>query len=70
MARKNNLTDVIPRAENILTIAILSIVITAPLGAVGISVGGPKLLTLGDQQSNKKYTNDVNVEQTRDDERV
>jgi NhaP-type Na+/H+ or K+/H+ antiporter len=31
--------------EMILAIAVLSIVVTAPLGAIGIKVFGPKLLT-------------------------
>lgn len=32
-------------AEDVLTICILSIVVTAPLGAILISLSGPKLLT-------------------------
>ncbi|XP_065223901.1 sodium/hydrogen exchanger 9B2-like isoform X3 [Planococcus citri] len=68
MAKKTHQDDAIPWAQNILTIAILSIVITAPIGAVGISVGGPKLLS--NQPPNKKYPNELPVQRTKDEERV
>lgn len=32
------------RGEEVLTVAVLSILITAPLGAVGASLAGPRLL--------------------------
>lgn len=32
-------------AEQVLTVAVLSILLTAPIGAIGILAGGPRLLT-------------------------
>lgn len=39
------MTDAEPYARDVLTIAVLSILLTAPVGAIGISVGGPRLLS-------------------------
>ncbi|KAF4525946.1 hypothetical protein B566_EDAN000737 [Ephemera danica] len=36
--------EVIELAEQVLTVAVLSILVTAPIGAIGISVSGPRLL--------------------------
>ncbi|XP_046675876.1 sodium/hydrogen exchanger 9B2-like isoform X3 [Homalodisca vitripennis] len=44
--RDENPTQVdIDRGEQILTIAVLSILVTAPLGSIGITLGGPRLLS-------------------------
>ncbi|XP_025095637.1 sodium/hydrogen exchanger 9B2-like isoform X1 [Pomacea canaliculata] len=43
-ARDNNKTDLIPLGEQILTLAVLSILMTAPLGAVLIVITGKRLL--------------------------
>ncbi|XP_065223892.1 putative SLC9B1-like protein SLC9B1P1 [Planococcus citri] len=45
LATKRGQEDYIQWAEDILTIVVLSILITAPIGAIGITVGGPRLLT-------------------------
>lgn len=39
----------IDRGEQMLTIAVLSILVTAPLGSIGITLGGPRLLSRGDE---------------------
>jgi NhaP-type Na+/H+ or K+/H+ antiporter len=44
-AIKNGLDEYVPMGEQILTLAVLSILITAPLGAISILALGPKLLT-------------------------
>ncbi|XP_071453929.1 sodium/hydrogen exchanger 9B2-like isoform X2 [Hetaerina americana] len=41
----NDGEDILGLASKILTIAVLSILMTAPLGAVGIALSGPRLLT-------------------------
>ncbi|XP_054283268.1 sodium/hydrogen exchanger 9B2-like isoform X2 [Macrosteles quadrilineatus] len=38
------LLEDVARAEDILTVAVLSILITSPLGAIGATLGGPRLL--------------------------
>ncbi|XP_065224147.1 sodium/hydrogen exchanger 9B2-like isoform X2 [Planococcus citri] len=45
LANKTGRDDDIQWAQNILTIVVLSILITATIGAIGITVGGPRLLT-------------------------
>lgn len=52
--------DVIPWAQNVLTIAVLSILVTAPIGAIGISLGGPRLLST--ELPVKKYKKNETVE--------
>lgn len=41
----------IDRGEQMLTIAVLSILVTAPLGSIGITLGGPRLLSRGDEDN-------------------
>jgi hypothetical protein len=45
-ARKEDPVDIskLELASQVLTIAVLSILITAPIGAVGIYIAGPRLL--------------------------
>ncbi len=45
LAMRRELEEFIPISRQVLTVAVLSILITAPIGAVGIAVGGRKLLT-------------------------
>ncbi|KAK7590370.1 hypothetical protein V9T40_001983 [Parthenolecanium corni] len=52
--RHENMTSVVPYARDILTIAVLSILITAPIGAIGIAVGGPRLLSTDKPQYRTK----------------
>lgn len=49
------MTDAEPYARDVLTIAVLSILLTAPVGAIGISVGGPRLLSNEPVVKVKKY---------------
>lgn len=44
MVTRLGTTNVEPYARDLLTVTVLSILITAPAGALGISVGGPLLL--------------------------
>ena len=41
----------LPKAELVLTIAVMSIMLTAPLGSVAIALSGPKLLTKTDKST-------------------
>lgn len=41
-------------AKSALTIAVLAILVTAPIGAIGISVGGPRLLSKEAPVKNKE----------------
>lgn len=50
-----HMTDAEPYARDVLTIAVLSILLTAPVGAIGISVGGPRLLSNEPVVKVKKY---------------
>lgn len=61
LAKSNKRPDVEPWAKNVLTIAVISILITAPIGAVGISLGGPRLLS-NEPVPNKKYKKDKQIE--------
>lgn len=44
LAKKNNDPDSIQWAQQVLTVVVLSILLTAPIGAIGITLGGLKLL--------------------------
>lgn len=57
LAINKGLIEFVPVAHQILTIAVISILITAPLGAIGIMVAGPKLLTR-DRSSADENEND------------
>ena len=59
MARHKNDEELINNATLVLTIAVLSILITAPLGAICISLGGNKLLN---RDSNIETTFDNTLE--------
>lgn len=52
--RKPEMSAMVPHARDILTIAVLSILITAPVGAIGISIGGPRLLSTDIPKSRAK----------------
>ncbi len=54
-----------PLAQQILTIAVLSIIITAPIGAIGISVGGQALLN-----KNRRCTEDTEPDEIRNQDAV
>lgn len=45
LAKRNSAQDAVAWAQSVLSIAILSILATAPIGAIGIALGGPKLLS-------------------------
>ncbi|KAK7582286.1 hypothetical protein V9T40_013731 [Parthenolecanium corni] len=66
LATKNNVFAAIPLAENVLTIAVLSILLTAPVGAIGIALGGPRLLSKDDTidgvKDKKNQQNMVEIE--------
>ena len=55
---RNANTEIIRIGEQILTIAVLSILITAPLGATALGLSGPKLL----------QKHDIRVKVVQDDE--
>lgn len=44
LAKKSGDEDFILWAQEVLTIVVLSILLTAPVGAIGITLGGPRLL--------------------------
>lgn len=44
----------IDRGEQVLTIAVLSILVTAPLGSIGITLGGPRLLSAEDPREDNE----------------
>ncbi|XP_065223902.1 sodium/hydrogen exchanger 9B2-like isoform X4 [Planococcus citri] len=44
LANRSRQQDSIQWAQDVLTIVVLSILITAPIGAIGITIGGPRLL--------------------------
>ncbi|XKL63590.1 hypothetical protein PGB90_005954 [Kerria lacca] len=58
------MVEVMPFARDVLTIAVLSILITAPIGAIGISLGGPRLL------SNEQFEKSKNKYQTNADNKT
>jgi hypothetical protein len=53
LARAENAQDIrkLELASQVLTIAVLSILVTAPLGAIGIHIAGPRLLGRAVQQA-------------------
>lgn len=67
IARKNGDAFAESYAQKVLTIAVMSILITAPIGAIGIALGGPKLLTKAEKmvkeqgEKDPQITNDVFV---------
>lgn len=66
LATKNQVFSAIPLAEDVLTIAVLSILLTAPLGAIGIALSGPRLLSKDNEtdevQSEKNRQNVTDIE--------
>lgn len=60
-AKENHREDVEQWAKNILTIAVLSILVTAPIGAIGISLGGPRLLSKEEPVKKNKKDKRVDV---------
>ena len=62
MAEKNNRVDFVPWAQDLLTIVVLSILITAPIGAIGITVGGPRLLSKAPRDCNIAKKRNVSME--------
>lgn len=56
MAIRYKLPDVESYARDVLTIAALSILFTAPVGAIGIAVGGPLLLSRDITVKDKQVT--------------
>nr|XP_006825815.1 PREDICTED: mitochondrial sodium/hydrogen exchanger 9B2-like [Saccoglossus kowalevskii] len=56
---KGSSEEVIELGKQILTIAVLSIIITAPLGAAAIALSGPRLLNKTTSTSHKLVNQDV-----------
>ena len=54
MARDRSDAEIIETANLVLTIAVISIVLTAPIGAISISVSGHKLLNKSVKSDEKK----------------
>lgn len=59
-ARKMNNVEGEELGKQILTLAVLSIIITAPIGAAAIAISGPHLLKLSDRATETVYTVDEN----------
>lgn len=70
LARHNGLPDEIQHASKILIIAVLAILITAPIGSIIITLLGPKLLTKVDVANGRTITkeeNEVTLEAKEDE---
>lgn len=52
-AIRYGLINAVPYAQDVLTISVLCILVTAPIGAISISIGGPRLLS--DEPVAKKH---------------
>lgn len=72
LARHRGLKEEIEYADKILIIAVLAILITAPIGSIIITLLGPRLLTKVDDANGRTITkeeNEVTLEATKEDEK-
>ena len=57
-AHKHRATELYHMGEQTLTLAVLSILITAPLGSLGILAAGPTLLTRKGEENDTELSNE------------
>ncbi|KAK3091769.1 hypothetical protein FSP39_022505 [Pinctada imbricata] len=61
---KNNANHLMDYGRQVLTIAVLSIIITAPIGAIAIALSGPRLLNKVDKEGKVVMQNSTDPERT------